>query len=163
MSCWRSASRSTTGAPSASSRSRSRTSPTRPPTRWRSAIAERTELAGLQLVWQAADAGEKAYQPIQDGPSPAIGVPFRLEDWKRLLDLLEERTDAAYADLWREWVVNDEQAPLIASAPVRPAPATTRSSALPAAWELPESIRDDLAAWEFDDADEAIAAADRSP
>lgn len=121
-------------------------------------IAERAEVEGLQLVWQAADAGEKAYQPIHDGADPDIGVPFALEAWKRLLDLLEERTEAEYADLWREWVVNDEQLPLIAQ----------RQSArhlydevigLAGPWELPEAIRTDMAAWEFDAAGDALTAA----
>ncbi len=121
-------------------------------------IAERAEVEGLQLVWQAADAGEKAYQPIQDGAEPDIGVPFGLEDWKRLLDLLEERTDAEYADLWREWVVNDEQQPLIAE---RQSARHLYDEVVAEAgtWELPESIRTDMAAWEFETANEALTAA----
>ena len=121
-------------------------------------IANRAEVDGLQLVWQAVDAGEKAYQPAHETPEPDIGVPFGLDAWKRLLDLLEERTDAEYDDLWLRWVVNDRQQRLIAERQsARHAYGEVVTDA--GAWELPESIRTDMAAWEFDAATDALDAA----
>ena len=72
-------------------------------------IFARTDLADLRAVWQAADAGEMAYQPLHDTTNPRTGVAIREEDWQRLLDLLEERTGATYDDLWADWVVNGGQ------------------------------------------------------
>ena len=121
-------------------------------------IANRAAVEGLQLVWQAVDTGEKAYQPVHETPEPDIGVPIGLEAWKRLLDLLEERTDAEYDDLWLRWVVNDRQQRLIAQRQsARHAYEAVVTDA--AAWELPESIRTDMAAWEFDAATDALDAA----
>ena len=34
-------------------------------------------------------------------------------DWRGLLDLLEERTDATYDDLWRTWVARDTDLSLL--------------------------------------------------
>lgn len=118
-------------------------------------IAGRTDIAGLQRVWQAADGGQMAYQPAHPADDPATGVPFELEDWKRLLDLLEERTGAEYADLWEEWVVNADQSPLLAE---RATARQQHEEAVMAAadWELPQSIREDLGAWLFDDAADAM-------
>jgi hypothetical protein len=118
-------------------------------------IADRTDLAGLREVWQAADAAEMSYQPIHPVEQPAQGVPFDLAGWQRLLDLLEERTGESYTDLWQDWVVNDEQQRQLASRQgARHAYAET--VALAEDWELPESIRADLGAWQFDEAREAL-------
>ena len=118
-------------------------------------IADRTDLAGLREVWQAADAAEMAYQPIHAGGPAARGVEFNLAGWQQLLDLLEERTGEAYTDLWQDWVVNDEQQrQLAARQAARHAYAETVAAA--EEWELPESIRADLGAWQFDEARDAL-------
>ena len=118
-------------------------------------IADRTDLAGLREVWQAADAAEMAYQPIHAGGPAARGVEFNLASWQQLLDLLEERTGEAYTDLWQDWVVNDEQQrQLAARQAARHAYAETVAAAED--WELPESIRADLGAWQFDEARDAL-------
>ena len=118
-------------------------------------IADRTDLAGLREVWRAADAAEMSYQPIHRADQPALGVPFDLAGWQRLLDLLEERTGESYTDLWQDWVVNDDQQrQLAARQGARHAYAETVAAAED--WELPESIRADLGAWQFDEAREAL-------
>jgi hypothetical protein len=122
-------------------------------------IADRADLAGLREVWQAADAAEMAYQPIHPTQAAARGVPFDLEGWQQLLDLLEERTGESYTDLWQDWVVNDEQQSMLAARQAaRHAYAATVASA--GAWELPEAIRTDMGAWQFDQAREALDDAD---
>ena len=118
-------------------------------------IADRTDLAGLRTVWQAADGAEMAYQPIHaDGPA-AHGVEFDLAGWQQLLDLLEERTGESYSDLWQDWVVNDDQQRQLAA---RQSARHAYAAAVAAAedWELPESIRAEMGAWQFDDAREAL-------
>lgn len=118
-------------------------------------IFERTDLEELRAVWWAANEGEMAYQPLHgDGP-PRTGVAFSQEGWERLLDLLEERTGAAYDDLWSTWVVNDAQQTLMADR------AQTRTryfevAALAADWDLPEQIRYELGSWQFDDVLEGL-------
>jgi hypothetical protein len=117
-------------------------------------IAERTDLDGLRSVWQAADDGEMSYQPPDAAADarPEIGVDASQDDWQRLLDLLEERTGAAYDDLWREWVTDDAQDALLdRRAEAREAYAATVSAAAP--WQLPRDVRFDLGAWRFDTVD----------
>jgi len=114
-------------------------------------IAERAGLVGLREVWRAAAAGEAAYQPphVDAGaarpPEHAAGAP----DWRGLLDLLEDRTDERYDDLWREWVVRDEEAALLDAR----REARERYAAVVRAagrWELPRSVRDALRTWQFE-------------
>jgi hypothetical protein len=116
-------------------------------------IAERAGLDGLREVWRAAAAGEVAYQPphVDAGaarpPEQGTGAP----DWRGLLDLLEDRTGATYDDLWRDWVVRDDEVALLdARREVR-----ARYDAVVGAagrWELPRSVRDTLRAWRFEEA-----------
>jgi hypothetical protein len=116
------------------------------------AIAERAGDKGLQAVWADAQGGVGAYQPA--GGGAAGGAAETVEgppDWRGLLDLLEERTDAAYTDLWREWVARGTDLSLL------DARAQTRqryAAAVTAAgdWQLPRPIRDALRAWRFSDA-----------
>ncbi|HEY8180190.1 MAG TPA: hypothetical protein VIH33_07285 [Candidatus Limnocylindria bacterium] len=118
-------------------------------------IADRTDLAGLREVWQAADTAEMAYQPIHGHGPAARGVPFDVAGWQRLLDLLEERTAASYTDLWQDWVVNDDQqTQLAARQSARHLYAATVAAA--ADWELPASIRAEMGAWQFDEARQAL-------
>ena len=137
-------------------------------------IAERAGEEGLQEVWQAAADKAGAYQPpagteaTTAGTSGAGGTPDAAEpervlgppDWRGLIDLLEEHTDQTYEDLWREWIIRPEDAPLLAER----AEAREHYDAVideAAGWSLPRPIRDAMRAWQFDTAggllDEAAA------
>lgn len=120
-------------------------------------IARRTDAAGLRRVWQAADVAEMAYQPIHGG-APEQGVAFTQQGWQRFLDLLEQRTGATYADLWREWVTNSTQAALLdqrATARVDYAAAVKAAGA----WELPRQIRYAMSSWTFAEAETSLTQA----
>jgi hypothetical protein len=113
-----------------------------------STIAERAGDEGLRAVWADAQGGVGAYQPIGGGAAETVDAP---PDWRGLLDLLEERTDASYDDLWRTWVARDTDLPLL-DARVQ---TRARYEAMVAAagdWHLPRPIRDALRAWRFSDA-----------
>jgi hypothetical protein len=109
-------------------------------------VAARTDLDALQEVWRAASSGEMAYQPIHGGA--AAPAPAGVEAWQRLLDLLEERTGARYADVWTEWIVNEQEAPLLeARETARRRYGSVVAEA--AEWELPAVIRGELETWDF--------------
>jgi hypothetical protein len=113
-------------------------------------IADRTDAAGLREVWRAVHAGDMSYQPpgAGAGAKPERGVSAETEDWQRLLDLLDNRTRVAYGDLWRDWVVNAEQAKqLDARDAARAAYATTVTAA--DGWQLSRDVRAELGAWQF--------------
>lgn len=126
------------------------------------AIADRAGQDGLEQVWQRAAAGIGAYQPPGVQPSTAgagseaaPGVP----DWRGLLDLLEDTTGRSYGDLWRTWVVRTQDLPALDER------ATARSAYAKAVadagdWSLPRSIRDAMRAWQFDAAEQQLAAAE---
>ena len=121
-------------------------------------IARRTDAAALREVWEAADENQAAYLPVHHAPPAATRVAFDVEDWQRLLDLLEERTGASYADVWRRWIVNPRQRPqLAARAEARDRYARVVEDA--GDWELPADIRSELGEWQFDDAQASLAAA----
>lgn len=116
-------------------------------------LADRAGHDGLRRVWQAVAAGETAYQAPAVDPA-ATRPPERSDapvDWRGLLDLLEERTGQPYHDLWREWVVRDEEVGLLAE---RGEARRRYEAAVRAAgrWELPAPVRAALRAWEFDTA-----------
>lgn len=112
-------------------------------------IAQRTNLAGLRLVWQAAKAGELAYQPLHANGKPELGRAVTQDSWQQLLDLLEERTGAEYDDLWSTWVVNDQQRLLLER---RQRARTSYEAVVRDAgdWELPTSVRYEMSSWQFD-------------
>jgi hypothetical protein len=112
-------------------------------------IAQRTNLAGLRLVWQAAKAGELAYQPLHANGKPELGRAVTQDSWQQLLDLLEERTGAEYDDLWSTWVVNDQQRQLLER---RQRARTAYEAVVRDAgdWELPTSVRYEMSSWQFD-------------
>lgn len=124
-------------------------------------IADRTDVDGLRRVWRAAREGEMSYQPSGAAADarPETGIDASQQDWQRLLDLLEERTGAAYDDLWREWVVNEADLPLLDR---RAATRATYASIVEAAgaWQIPSDLRFALSAWRFDEADADLAVAD---
>jgi hypothetical protein len=136
-------------------------------------IAERAGEEGLQEVWQAAADKAGAYQPPDDaaeagagagaGGTPAAAEPERVlgpPDWRGLLDLLEEHTDATYDDIWREWITRSSDERLLNE---RTTAREQYDSVVTEAegWSLPRPVRDAMRAWEFDTAggllDEAAA------
>lgn len=121
-------------------------------------IAER---AGPDLpgVWRAIHERQAAYQPTGEGVSPegTEGAP----DWRGLLDMLEDGTGRSFADLWSTWVVRPEEAALLADR----AAARERYDAVrirAGAWRLPRIVRDAMRAWQFDQANELLAGAERA-
>jgi hypothetical protein len=119
-------------------------------------IASRAGAAGLRAVWQAAAAGEQPYQPFHAGAAPEQGASP--PDWRGLLDLLEERTSAKFADLWTKWVVRGSDAPLIVDrAKARAAYASAVVEA--GDWELPAGIRRAMSGWQFPEATALIVGA----
>jgi hypothetical protein len=120
------------------------------------AIAERAGPDALRAVW--ADASERvgAYQPvIPDGLSTSTTrqpeMTDAAPDWRGLLDLLEDRTGASFDDLWRTWVARDSDVELLdqrAAARAAYAEVLTHTGD----WVLPETIRDAMRAWRFDEA-----------
>jgi hypothetical protein len=123
-------------------------------------IFERTDLETLRAVWRAVEEGEMAYQPVHSAEDPRTGVAFTLDGWQRLLDLLEERADGEFADLWTEWVVDDAESDLLAQR----AEARARHDEVVAtagSWELPEVIRYDLGSWQFESVMANLETADR--
>ncbi|HEX8939241.1 MAG TPA: hypothetical protein VF763_03675 [Candidatus Limnocylindrales bacterium] len=119
-------------------------------------VGSRTTLDRLATVWAAIAAGQAAYQPVHGGsPETTTQGP---PDWRGLLDQLEERTGASYADLWRTWVVSADQLPLLdARAAARADYQRTVQAA--GAWELPRPIRDALGTWQFPAAERLMTAA----
>jgi hypothetical protein len=109
-------------------------------------IAKRAGERGLRSVW--ADAADRisAYQPSAGGEE-IVGGPV---DWRGLLDLLEERTDKRFDDLWRTWVARPEDLRLLdarTDARIRYAEFVTSVDG----WHVPLSIRDAMRAWRFDE------------
>jgi hypothetical protein len=105
-------------------------------------------------VWTAAAGKVGAYQPVGGGSETVEAPP----DWRGLLDLLEDRTEASYDDLWREWVARPEDVILLDQR----AAARSKYDTLLAAvgdWDVPKPIRDSLRAWRFSDATGLISEA----
>jgi len=121
-------------------------------------IFERTDHDGLRAVWRAIEDGEASYQPVHKADAPHGGVSFGLDGWQRLLDLLDERTAGDYTDLWSEWVVGAAQQALLEDRDA--ARARYEEVVLLAGdWELPEEIRFEIGAWDFDDLGASLDAA----
>jgi hypothetical protein len=118
-------------------------------------IARRAGPSGLQAVWKDAAGRIGAYQPVGGGDESVDNPP----DWRGLLDLLEERTDATYDDLWRELVARPEDIVLLDQRVT----ARSRYEALLREvddWRVPKPIRVALRAWRFDDATALIDGAE---
>jgi hypothetical protein len=116
-------------------------------------IVELATVEGMREVLRAAADHEVAY--LGDGPPERTEV---VPDWSRLLDLVEERTDARVADLFERWVLD----------PVRAAQLPTRDRARTAyhalvdegaGWLPPLAVRGPMARWRFPEALTEIAAA----
>ncbi|MGH2429807.1 MAG: hypothetical protein ACRDGV_13175 [Candidatus Limnocylindria bacterium] len=108
----------------------------------------------LRTVWRAAHTNEFAYAADGD-PSAETGEPTTSAGWQRLLDLLENRTDADFGPIWREWIVTDDQLRLLDQRQAtRLAYEETAEDA--AGWSMPRSIRLLMGAWQFDDANHRL-------
>jgi hypothetical protein len=119
-------------------------------------VGERAGPESLTAVWSAAAAGIGAYQPGSDGVEPLQATL----DWRSLLDLLEDRTDTSFDDLWRDWVARSGDVTALRE---RAAARTHYAQTLAAAdgWSLPREVRDALRAWQFEAAETLLADADR--
>jgi hypothetical protein len=116
-------------------------------------IGERAGPDGLTAVWRAIHERHAAYQP--SGPRAALETSDAAPDWRGLLDLLEDRTDLAYDDLWTAWVVRPDDAALLADrTAIRLRHAAVEGRAEP--WLLPRVVRDALRAWQYDQATELL-------
>ncbi|MCJ7710095.1 MAG: hypothetical protein MUQ32_04615, partial [Chloroflexi bacterium] len=129
------------------------------------AIADRAGDGALQRVWAAADNGIGGYQPVipggaETGGSATVGAePETVDgppDWRGLLDLLEAETGQGFEDLWRTWVVREDEAALLDARTAARA-SYNRTLALAGDWALPRPIRDALRAWQFDTAERLMA------
>lgn len=95
-------------------------------------------------------------------PDVGAGQPERISgrvDWRRFLDLLEVEGESATAEeLYREWIVSDEETTALDE---RSATRAAYADLLEASdgWQPPFAIREVLAQWEFDTATERIDAA----
>lgn len=119
-------------------------------------LADRARTDGLTRVFSAMAANEAAYQPLQsDEVASSYSHPT---NWHYFLDLLEERTDADYVDIMREWVMPpDDDALLDERADARAAYAQLLSQL--DGWEVSEPIRRKMGAWAFDSAEATISQA----
>jgi hypothetical protein len=120
-------------------------------------IADRAGTAGLQAVWRAASTNELAYQPVHN-TAPDRREAVLLKGWQELLDLLENRTGTSYTDLWRSWVVNRSQLPMLERR--ERARASYQAEVKEARdWELPALIRYQMSSWQFTQAEAQLAVA----
>ena len=114
-------------------------------------IGKRAGERGLRQVW--ADAADRisAYQPVGGGEE-IVGGPV---DWRGLLDLLEERTDETYDDLWRTWVARPEDIALLDARLAARSRYVAFASTV-RGWHVPLSIRDAMRAWRFEEGTELM-------
>jgi hypothetical protein len=130
--------------------------------------ASALELAGLIAVragpsltnvWRSIHDRQAAYQPSGAGASPE--ATDAAPDWRGLLDMLEDGTGQSFADLWSTWVVRPAEASLLvdrAAARARYGTVVTRAGD----WHLPRVVRDAMRAWQFDQANQLLAGAERA-
>ncbi len=106
---------------------------------------------------QDLDADTISY--VGDGPAETVATP---DDWRRLLDLLSERSDADVDDelveVLKTWVLRDvNDGELERRADARAA--YDEFVQRPSDWAVPAELRFALDRWRFDDVHETIAAA----
>lgn len=110
---------------------------------------------GMRAVLAAADAGENPYA----GDEGAETTGAR-SDWRRFLDLVEERGDTETADdLFSRWVVPPADRGLLRTREA----ARDAYAALDAAgaeWAVPRGVRAHMSLWRFDDATKLMDAAE---
>jgi hypothetical protein len=118
------------------------------------AIARRAGDPALQAIWSHAAYHEAPYVPTPNYWEQAPSPP----DWRGLLDLLEDQTGESFRDLWVAWVARPEDVPQLAARDDALA-AYRASVARAGSWTLPQSVREALRAWRFDDARALLDAA----
>jgi hypothetical protein len=121
-------------------------------------IAERAG-PGLSTVWRSIHDRQAAYQPTGTGVGPE--ATDAAPDWRGLLDMLEDGTGQSFADLWSTWVVRPTEASLLvdrAAARARYETVVTRAGD----WHLPRVVRDAMRAWQFAQANQLLAGAERA-
>jgi hypothetical protein len=106
---------------------------------------------GMRAVLAAADAEENAY--VGDtGPEKTGAVP----DWRRFLDLVEERGDTETADdLFTKWVVPPADRTILRERQ-EARDAYAALDAAGAEWAVPRGVRAYMSLWRFDDATELM-------
>ncbi len=118
------------------------------------AIVDEIGVDGMRRVFAAAEANEIAYVGAPDPESVAAA-----DDWRRFLDLLEERGRSTGAEaVLREWVTESADDTLLDDR----AEARKAYAALVAdgdGWLPPFVVRDEMGAWNFDEATDAIGEA----
>jgi len=119
-------------------------------------LGERAGLNELSEVWAAMYDGESAYQPLNGGLAERGGHP---KNWQYLLDVLEERTGKRYGDILTTWVIPPDELPLLDE---RDGARTAYARLIgdSADWPLPQITRNQMNAWEFDDAQASISSAE---
>ena len=110
-------------------------------------VAAEAGNSGLAIVWRAIVSDAAPYQPAHGAVESGTGA----NDWRVLLDLLEQRTHDSYSAIWRDWVVDPSQAPLLQQRDsALAAVADARKAA--GSWDLPQEIRRSLDTWQFNQA-----------
>jgi tetratricopeptide (TPR) repeat protein len=105
--------------------------------------------AALSEVWAAARSGKAAYQPLH---SPGNEMLYGgAADWRRLLDLLDQTTGRSLAGIWRTWIIDAAQQPLLDQRSTALA-AYTESEKAAGTWDLPPEIRRSLDMWQYQSA-----------
>ena len=117
---------------------------------------EIASLAGdeaLARVWRASADDRLAYAATDDDLRASDDADP--ESWQRLLDLLENETSEDFDPIWAEWIVESDDAALLAE---REAARDTYEATVTAAdgWTLPRSTRLLMDAWAFDDASDEL-------
>ena len=114
---------------------------------------------GLKAVWRAILDGRVAYQPV--GPRADLERATAVPDWRGLVDLFAEHAHVDVTSIWSTWVVRPTDAPLLATrSAAREEYATLVGRS--ADWLLPRVIRDALRVWQYDQATELVASANRA-
>jgi hypothetical protein len=110
-------------------------------------LADRAGDEGLAMTFAAMLADEAAYQPLHaDNAEASYSHP---SNWRYLLDMLEERTDATYDDILREWVVPRSQHDRLDDRTAARESYATLVDLL-SDWDVPTSLRREMNAWDFD-------------
>ena len=127
----------------------------------RALVADAGE-AGMRDVLGAASRHETAY--VGAGPAEKVAGPAEkvadAADWRRLLDLLDERGGATRADAtFRRWVVTDDQAKVLDERAAARA-AYTELVAVGDSWLPGWVVRKPMGDWDFATATAAIDEAD---
>jgi tetratricopeptide (TPR) repeat protein len=109
------------------------------------AIATGAGQNGLTAVWNAVRSGQEAFQPAHGARTESGGGST---DWRRLLDLLDQRTGNSFSTLFNNWVIDPSQTALLQQ---RSVALSAYADALKAAgpWNLPPEIRMSLDSWQF--------------